>query len=197
MHVGLHDARGRLLEDPAQPFFSFAQRLRALGHALFERFIQHAQLLLCPAAFSHFGQQGAVGQPALALGAVQLGKDGDLRAENGRVHRLVQVIHSAAVVACEDVLVFVVVGREEDDRHARGFPPLFDDLRQLEAGHAGHADVEDEQREFLGDQREQRLVGGFRADEPITRVGQHGFEHGEVFRLIVHDQDVDGLVHGF
>ena len=111
------------------------------------------------------------------------------------VDRLVQVIDRAGVVAFEHVLVFVVVGGEEDDRHAGGLLALLDHLGQLEAGHAGHADVQDEQGEFLGDEREQRLVGGFGPDQPVAGVVQDGFEHGEVLRLIVHDQDVDRARH--
>src|ERR1700674_4295409 len=38
-------------------------------------------------------------------------------------------------------------------------------------------------------------MGGFGPDQPVARVIQDGFEHGEVFRLIVHDQNVDGYVN--
>ena len=61
-------------------------------------------------------------------------------------------------------------------------------------GHAGHADVEDEQGELLCDQREQRLIGRFRAHEPVTRIVQDGFQYRQVFRLIVYDQNIDRIV---
>ena len=72
-----------------------------------------------------------------------------------------QVIHRAAAVAFQHVLVFVVVRREKNNRNARGLLAPLDDLRKLEPGHAGHADVQNQQRKFLGDQCQERLVGGF------------------------------------
>ena len=77
---------------------------------------------------------------------------------------------------------------------ARRLLALLDHLRQLEAGHAGHADVEDEQGELLGDEREQRLVGGLGADQPVAGVVEDGLEHRQVLRLVVDDQDVDRRV---
>ena len=110
------------------------------------------------------------------------------------IDRLVQVIHRAGAVAFEHVLVFAVVGGQEDDRDAGGLLALLDHLGQFEAAHAGHVDIEHEQGEFLGDQRKQRLVGGFGADQAVAGIVQDGFEDGQVLRLVVHEQDVDGLV---
>ena len=62
-------------EQDTVALFAFRQRLRALGHALLERLIQFAQLLLCPAALGHFGKQGAIGRSAFAVLAVQRGED--------------------------------------------------------------------------------------------------------------------------
>ena len=36
--------------------------------------------------------------------------------------------------------------------------------------------------------------GGFGADQAVAGVIQDGFEHGQVLRLIVHEQDVDPFV---
>ena len=49
------------------------------------------------------------------------------------------------------------------------FLRALDHLRQLEAGHARHPDVEDQQGELLGHEREQRLVGGLGAHQPVAR----------------------------
>ena len=91
------------------------------------------------------------------------------------------------------MLVFIVVGGEEDDRNPGGFLPLLDRLGQLEAGHAGHPDVQDEEGKFVIDEREQGLVGGFGPDQPVGWVVQDSFEHEKVSRFIVHDQNVDGF----
>ena len=39
-----------------------------------------------------------------------------------------------------------------------------------------------------------RLVGGFGPDQPVGGVVQDSLEYREIFRLIVHDQDIDGLI---
>ena len=72
-----------------------------------------------------------------------------------------------------------------------GFLAALDGLGQLEPGHARHADVEDQQREFLGDQSQERLVGGLRPHESIARCVEQRFEYRQVLRLIVDDQYVD------
>ena len=71
---------------------------------------------------------------------------------------------------------------------------MLDHLGQLETAHPRHLDVEHEEGEFLDHQREERLFGGFDADQPVARVLQDGFEHGQVSRLIIHEQDIDELV---
>ncbi len=184
----------RDLRDSLEEMLLLPQRFRALDHAGIESLIELPQLLLGPATFGHLGEQSAVGQFHIALLAMQLGEDGDLRAEDGRVHRLVQVVDGAAAVALEHVLVLVVVGGQEDDRYPGGLLPRLDRLRQLEAGHAGHADVEDQKGELLDHQREQCLVRGLGPDEAVAGIGEYRFEDGEVLRLVVHDEDVDRSV---
>ena len=41
-----------------------------------------------------------------------------------------------------------------------------------------------------------RLVGGFGPDQPVGGIIKQRFENGEVFRLIIHDHDVDGVLYG-
>ena len=116
----------------------------AFSHALFERFIQLAQLFLRTTALSHFFEQRAVGHLIFAGLAVQLGEDRDFRAQHRRVHRLVQIIHCAGAVALEHILILIVKSSEEDDRHLSSFLAILDHLGQFKAVHAGHLDVQDE-----------------------------------------------------
>jgi hypothetical protein len=104
------------------------------------------------------------------------------------------LIDGAGAVAFHHVLVFAEVGGQEDDRDRGGLLPLLDHLGQLEAVHIRHLDVEHQQREFLGDEREQRLVRGAGAHQAVGRVFQHGLERDEIFRLVIDQQDVDPLV---
>ena len=75
------------------------------------------------------------------------------------------------------MLVFVVKSSEEDDWHPSSFFSLLYNLSQLEAGHARHPDVQDEECEFLDDEREQCLVGGLGPHQSVARIVQNGFEH--------------------
>ena len=90
---------------------------------------------------------------------MQLGEHGHLGPEDDRVDRLVQVVDRPGAVTFENVLVFAVVGRQKDDRHPGGLLSLLDQLGKLEAAHVGHLDVQHQRREFLGDQRQQGLLG--------------------------------------
>jgi hypothetical protein len=74
------------------------------------------------------------------------------------------------------------------------FLAFLDHLGQFEAVHAGHLDVQDEQRKFFGNQSQQRLIGRLGAHQTVARRIQHGLQHGEIFWLIIHNQNVDGLI---
>ena len=74
------------------------------------------------------------------------------------------------------MLVFVVVGGQEDDRNLGGLLALLDHVRKLDAGDAGHPDVQNEQCELICEQRQQRLVRRV----PLSRGGRLGYP--ELFR---------------
>ena len=61
-----------------------------------------------------------------------------------------------------------------------GFLALLDQGGQFEPGHAGHAHVQDQHREFLRHQREQRLIGRFGTHQFVARIVQHRLEHREL-----------------
>ncbi len=44
----------------------------------------------------------------------------------------------------------------------------------------------------MSEQRKQRLFGGLGPNQAVTGVVQDRLEDGQIFRLIVNDQDVDG-----
>ena len=89
------------------------------------------------------------------------------------------------------MLIFIVIGCEKDDRDLGCFFALPDHLRQLEAGGAGHPDIQNKDSEFIGKKRKQCLFRRFRPDQPIARGIQDGLQHGEILRLVVHDQNID------
>jgi hypothetical protein len=184
----------RLVRHGAEALLALAQRLAPLGDAAIERLVQLAQLFLGPPAFGDFQQQRPVGHRQLAALAMQLHEDRHLRPQHGGVDRLVQVVHGTGAVAGHHILILVVERGEEDDRHRRRLLPLLDQVRQLEPAHVGHADVEDEQPEVLGHQRQQRVVGAGGAHQAVAGIVEDRLEHLQVGGLVVDDEDVDAAV---
>ncbi len=127
---------------------------------------------------------------------MKLRKNRNFRAENGRIYGFVKIIHRSGVVALDNVLILIVVGGQKDDRHVRVLLACLDHLGQLESCDVRHADVENEETKFVSEQRKQRLFSRRGPDQPVTWVVQNSFEHGQIFRLIVNDQDVDGRLAG-
>ena len=75
------------------------EHLRAFGNALFQGFIQLAQLIFRLAALRDFAEECAVGDQRLAIHAMQFGEDCDLGAEHGGIHRLVKIIDRAGAIS--------------------------------------------------------------------------------------------------
>ena len=90
-----------------------------------------------------------VGRLELEPLAVQIGENFHLGAQYGCIDRFMQIIDGARSVALEDVLVLVVIRGQEDDRNTRRSLARLDHLRQLQSGHPGHADVQDQQRKIF------------------------------------------------
>ena len=122
---------------------------------------------------------------------MQVGKHRDLRAQHRRIHRLVQIVNRTGSIALQNVLIFVVISGEKNNRNAGRFLALFDHLRQLESGHSRHAHVKNEQGEFFFNQRQKRVVSGLCAHQPIPRIVQHGFKNQQIARFVIHNQNVD------
>src|SRR6266404_2994211 len=193
------DGRNQLLElmlTVAEPSLGDLQRSRSLGHALLERIVELAQLLLGVTPRAHFSHQGAVYLFEISLLSIELCKNPDLRAENGRIHRFLSIIDCARLVAFENVLIVIVIGGQKDDRHASGLLTRLDHLGQLKSCHSRHADVENEESKFVSEQRKQRLFSGLGPNQPVTGSVQDRLEDGQIFRLVVNDQDVDGRLYG-
>ena len=108
-----------------------------------------------------------------------------------------QIVDRPRPVPFQDMFGLAVVGRQEDDRHPRRLFALLDHLSQFKTGHPRHLNVQHDQGKLFPDQCQQRVVGRMRAYQPITGITQHGFQHRQVFRFIIHQQDVDGVAISF
>ena len=76
--------------------------------------------------------------------------------EFARAERLHQII-AAANLQADDPVDFTGAGGEENDRNAR---PRADGLAEFEAAAVGQADIENDEREFLGGQGGQTCLSG-------------------------------------
>src|ERR1700677_833625 len=105
--------------------------LMSLGpvtYTLLERFVQFAHRLLHHAALGYLRRQSVVGILQLPLLEEQFHQNSYLGTQNGWIYRLQQVVHRSAVVTFDYVLILVVIGSKEYDRHPRRFLPLLDQI---------------------------------------------------------------------
>jgi hypothetical protein len=104
--------------------------------------------------------------PADLLAAhVQVAEDAHLGAEDLRIDRLEQVIDRALLVAFEDVGGLAAQRGDEDDGDVARLLALLDQLRRLQAVQARHLHVQQDHREGLAQQVEERVFAGAGLDQ--------------------------------
>jgi hypothetical protein len=162
---------------------------------VFQRYGLLLQGLLRLLALGNFLLQGPVGFFQGCF-AAEVHKHAHLGSENGWVNGLGQVVHGTSRVALDDVFVFGVMGREENDRNVLGFLAFFDELSQLITVHSGHFDVQDEERKIPTEERHQCLAPRLNCRKIIVRGIQDAFQGHQVPRLVINQQNVDGRFHG-
>src|SRR5439155_5566017 len=133
-------------------------RVGKLAVSLLARLLEGGQLLLA--------QQVAL-LLELPVLLPQLDEDGDLRAQNGRVDRLEDVVDRTRGVTAVDLPGLHREGGHEDDRDVlRALAPL-DQLRELEPVELRHLDVEQDAREVVEQELLQRGGPGGYGYEPV------------------------------
>jgi serine acetyltransferase len=138
------------------------------------------------------GQQGRqVGHDAqLPLLHVQVDEDGDLGPQHPGIERLGDVVDGARRVPAEGKLGVRPRRGQEDDRHVLCAAPLLDLRGGLEAVHAGHDDVKQDDREVV---RERRLDGGLTGpgeDQFLVKRRQDRLEREQVLGAVIDEQDL-------
>ena len=68
-----------------------------------------------------------------------------------------------------------------------------DELRGLEAVHAGHRDIEDDQREVLFEQLAERFDARVSEHELATERRERSFDRDQVRLVVIDDQDVAAI----
>ena len=140
-------------------------------------------------------QEHLVGARAGAALALEVAEDADLRAQHVRLEGLEHVVDGARLVAAGDLGdVGAHRGQEDDRRGAAALAPA-DELRGLEAVHARHLHVEQDDGEVLLQQRLERLLARpGRAQAHLQRL-EHRREREQVLRPVVDEQDARRVVY--
>jgi len=130
----------------------------------------------------------------LALLEIEIHEHRHLRSQHVGVEGLEHVVHRAHRVTLEDVRVFLADRAQEDDRDGSRFLARLDDLRDLEAVHTRHLDVEQDHGEFLAQHPLQSFRPRVGANQILAELLENRFEREKIFRSIVDEEDVDALV---
>ncbi len=129
-----------------------------------------------------------LGVEALELAglAIKLGEHLHLGAQHRRHDRHRHVVHRAHLVAAQPIDVGHLDGGDEDDRGPLEARVIADQRGELETVKLRHADVDQDDRGVVLEQKLQRLARGRRLDEVLAEIAQD-FLVGEEFPgLIVH-----------
>ena len=126
--------------------------------------------------------------------AIQLGEHLDLGAQHFRNHRHRNVVDRAHLVAAQPVDIADLDGGDEDHRRLLEARMLADHGGELETVQLRHADVDQDDRDFVLEQVFQRLAAGRGDDEVFVELLQDHFIGEQLGRLIVDQQDVDLFV---
>jgi len=126
---------------------------------------------------------------------LQLDEHARLGAQHLGPHRFHHEIECAELVALEDLVVLPGQAGDEDDRRGAVARARANQARGLEAVHAGHRDVEDDQREVLLEQSRERLDAGACEHQLAAERRECSFDGDQVRVVVVDDQDVPAVGH--
>ena len=126
---------------------------------------------------------------ALSPLAAELDEHRHLGAQDLGLEGLDHVVHGARGVGQGDLLHLRDLGGEEDDRDVARARTGADDARGLQAVEPGHADVEEDDRDVLAQQRPQRLLAGLGADQSLAQRLQDRPQRRQVLLVVVDQQD--------
>ena len=90
------------------------------------------------------------------------------------------------------MLGFLVHRRQEDDRDAFGLLALADDLGGFVAVHAGHVDVEQDDRELALEEVPERLLAGTRGNN-VANILKDALHGEQIALVVIHEKDTRTL----
>ena len=132
----------------------------------------------------------------LARLAIKLGEYLHLRAQYLWHDRHRDIVHGAHLVAAQPVHVGQVDRGNEDDGGPLEPRMLTDHGRKLEAIQLRHAHVDQDDGNVVPQQMIERLARGCRHQKVLVQLLQDHFVGEELGGLIVHQEDIDLVVHG-
>ena len=119
----------------------------------------------------------------------------DLRTQDPRVERLGEVVGATGHVAPVGAARVPVDGGQEDDRHVLGAGAPLDPGGGLEAVHAGHLGIKQDQREVVPEQGAQGVLPRVGAHQVEVQRAEDGLQRQQVLRPVVDHEDLRTLVH--
>src|SRR5690606_40299881 len=146
----------------------------------------HAKLVIPPLCLEQ--------EPCLALDLLALPIEGDenrhLLLHHLGVERLDQVVDRAHVVRAIDLPDVRRDRGQKEDGDRAGPLELLQVLRDLEAVHPRHDDVEQDHGEAFAQRDAERLFAGARGEQAVVGAVQDGLERDEVLGLVIDEQEV-------
>ncbi len=130
----------------------------------------------------------------LAALRVQLREHRDLAAQDLRDDRDVDVVDRSERVTLQPVEVGRVQAGHEDDRGLLEPGMIVHQGGQLEAVHAGHAHVQQDQGDFALEQPLERFRARVRSNEVVPEVAQDRLVAQQPRGLVVHEEDPDAAI---
>ncbi len=154
------------------------------------------QLLGMDAAVFHqqglevFGLAGA-----LHLFQMQLDQDGDLGPQDEGVDRFEHHVHRARRIGLEEVGLVAEHRRQEDDRRIARPAVRADEARRLIAVHPRHVQVQENDRELLGQKLPQRILARAGDDQLVAKFLQRMDGGIGVALIVIDDEDLCSRPH--
>jgi hypothetical protein len=120
---------------------------------------------------------------------VEVHEHRDLRAQDGGLERLQQIVHRAVRVPEENVREVLVDGGQEDDGDVPASRALLDQRSGLQAVQTRHLDVHQDDGQVVTQDLPERLLSRLRRQELVAEGLEERLQRDEVRRMVVDEQD--------
>ena len=171
-----------------------SQFRRPFKNTALQLFFRQPEFFLDFLAFADFLMQCFDGSLQRLRCSKEIRKNCNFGSENIRIDRLIQVVNPAHAICLKYVLLIKRMCGKEENRHVLVPLACFDQLGEFEAVRTRHFDVQDDRRELVMKESEQRLIGRPCADKAATTGFQYGFKSVEVPFFIIDEEQLNNFI---